>query len=124
LTAPTGKIPWGDWWAELQFLPLDSFRFVLHNEKHRAWWSSWSQDRPAATGLKTTHQNPHPMNTYDIHFFKTANLSPDEKNAMRRNAKGIWLVGGRITAESPRAACAAYRKSGQLGCNAEKLRAR
>jgi hypothetical protein len=63
------------------------------------------------------------MNTYDIHFFKTNDLSPDEKNAMRRDARGIWLVGGRIEAKSARAACAAYRKSGQLGCRADKLRA-
>ena len=64
------------------------------------------------------------MNTYDIHFFKTQNLSPDEQNAMRRGAKGLWLVGGRVSAKSPRAACAIYRKSGQLGSTAEKLRAR
>ena len=63
------------------------------------------------------------MKTFDIHFFKTSNLSPDEKNAMRRNASGIWLVGGRIEAKSARAACAAYRKSGELGSNASKLRA-
>ena len=64
------------------------------------------------------------MTTYDIHFFKTANLSPAEKNAMRRNASGIWLCGGRVEAKSSRAACAAYRKSGQLGSDAAKLRAK
>jgi len=63
------------------------------------------------------------MNTYDIHFFKIDDLSPDEKNAMRRNASGIWLIGGRIEAKSARAACAAYRKSGDFGSDAAKLRA-
>lgn len=63
------------------------------------------------------------MKTYNIHFFKNANLSPDEKNSMRRNSSGIWLVGNRIEAESARAACAAYRNSGELGSNAAKLRA-
>jgi hypothetical protein len=83
---------------------------------------------PGKTGVwgvrkpqKQTQKNK--MNTYDIHFFKTSNLSPDEKNVMRRNAFGIWLVGGRIKAKSARAACAAYRKSGELGSNASKLRA-
>jgi len=64
------------------------------------------------------------MNTYDIHFFKISNFSPDEKNAMRRDASGLWLCGGRIEAKSARAACAAYRKSGQLGSDAAKLRVR
>ena len=68
-------------------------------------------------------RHPFPPMTYDIHFFKTTNLSPDEKNAMRRNASGLWLVGGRIEAKSARAACAAYRKSRELGCDAAKLRA-
>lgn len=63
-------------------------------------------------------------NTYDIHFYKVENFSPDEKNAMRRNASGIWLCGGRIEAKSARAACAAYRKSVELGSNAAKLRAK
>jgi hypothetical protein len=63
------------------------------------------------------------MNTYDIHFFKTASLSPDEQNAVRRGSSGLWLVGGRIEAKSGRSACALYRKSGQLGSNARKLRA-
>ncbi len=64
------------------------------------------------------------MSIYNIHFYKIDNLSPDELNAMRRDAAGIWLCGGRIVAKSARAACAAYRKSRQLGSNARKLRAR
>jgi len=75
------------------------------------------------TPREQTTNHLEKMNTYDIHFFKTSNLSPDEKNAMRRNASGLWLFGGRIEAKSARAACAAYRKSGELGCNAAKLRA-
>ena len=63
------------------------------------------------------------MKTYDIHFYKTENLSSDEKNAIRRDARGIWLLGGRIEAQSRHAACAAYRKSRQLGSDASKLRA-
>lgn len=61
--------------------------------------------------------------TYDIHFFKTENLTPGERNCKRKGATGIWLQGGRIEAKSARAACAAYRKSGQLGSGAAKLRA-
>ncbi len=64
------------------------------------------------------------MKTDNIHFYKIDNLSPDELNAMRRGASGIWLCGGRIVAKSGRAACAAYRKSRQLGSNARKLRAK
>jgi hypothetical protein len=64
------------------------------------------------------------MKTYNIHFFKISNLSSDEKNAMRRNASGLWLCGHRIEAKSARAACAAYRLSGQLGSDAAKLRAK
>lgn len=64
------------------------------------------------------------MKSYDIHYFKTSNLSPDEKNAMRRGASGLWISGGRVSAKSARSACAQYRKSGQLGSNAAKLRAR
>jgi len=64
------------------------------------------------------------MNTYEIHFFKTANLAPDERSAMRRGARGIWLIGNRVEADSPRSACAAYRKSGELGSDASRLRAR
>ena len=63
------------------------------------------------------------MKTYEIHFFKKSNLSPGEKNAMRGNARGLWLCGNRIEAKSARAACAAYRKSGEIGSDAAKLRA-
>lgn len=64
------------------------------------------------------------MTAYFIHYYKTANLSPDEKNAMRRDARGLWLVGGQVKAKSKQAACAAYRKSGEIGSNASRLRAR
>jgi len=69
-----------------------------------------------------SHQD-HQMQNYTIHFYKNTNLSPDEKNAMRRNASGIWIVGGNIEAKSAQAACAAYRKSGELG-SSFKLRAK
>ena len=64
------------------------------------------------------------MKTYEIYFYKTANLSCGEKNAMRRNARGIWLCGNRIKAKSSRAACSSYRNSGELGSDAAKLRAK
>jgi hypothetical protein len=63
------------------------------------------------------------MKTYTIHFFKTQNLTPDEQNCMRKGASGLWLLGGRIKAKSAKAACVAYRKSGDLGSDAAKLRA-
>ena len=63
------------------------------------------------------------MKTYDIHYLKTENLTPDEQNAMRRNARGVWLTGGRVQAGTPRAACAAYRKTREAGHNAIRLRA-
>lgn len=34
---------------------------------------------------------------YAIHYYKTENLSSDERNAMRRGAKGIWLHTGILT---------------------------
>ena len=64
-----------------------------------------------------------PMNKYDIHYYKEENLSPDELNAMRRNATGVWIAGGRIEAKSKKAACSLYRKSGDIGSDARKLRA-
>jgi len=64
------------------------------------------------------------MNTYDMQFYKTENLTPDELNAKRAGSSGLWLCGGRIEAASGRSACAAYRKSRQLGSGAEKLRAK
>ena len=57
---------------------------------------------------------------FDIHFYKTRNLSPDERNALRSNQSGVWLLGPRIEAVSAHAACAAARKQGYT----DKLRAR
>jgi hypothetical protein len=79
----------------------------------------------ACLALRNAHPlHLHKMNAYDIHFFKTEHLSPDEKSALRKGASGLWLCGGRISASSARAACAAYRKSGELGSRAAKLRAK
>lgn len=66
---------------------------------------------------------PDVKKVYDIHYYKEEDLSPDELNAIRRNATGIWLAAGRIEAKSKKAACAAYRKSGKIGSDARKLRA-
>lgn len=52
------------------------------------------------------------MKTYDLDYFKDSNLTPDEKNAMRRNQSGVWLVGPLIQADSPRRAIAAAHKQG------------
>jgi len=32
-----------------------------------------------------------------IHYYKTENLTPDERNAQRKNQRGIWLHTGIIT---------------------------
>ena len=54
------------------------------------------------------------MKTYDIHFFKTENLSPDEKNSMRRNQSGVWLCTGFCyRAESASEARKQFRADGQ-----------
>jgi hypothetical protein len=63
------------------------------------------------------------MKTYDIHYYKTQNLRPDERNAMRKNQTGIWLMGPRVEAENPHAACARARKE-QGWPMGQKLRAR
>ncbi len=64
---------------------------------------------------------------YEIHFYKTENLNPDERNAARRGAAGLWLYAIDVDAESPRAAIAAARKlqssRGILGAGC-KLRAK
>lgn len=44
------------------------------------------------------------MKTYEIDYYKTENLNPDELNVMRRNQRGIWLCGERISADTPRKA--------------------
>ena len=62
--------------------------------------------------------------TYYIDFYKTENLSSDEKNSKRKNSLGIWLCGGSIEAKSSSSACMEYRKSGQLGSGANKFRAK
>ena len=31
---------------------------------------------------------------YSIHYYKTENLTPDERNAQRKNQRGIWLDTG------------------------------
>jgi len=62
---------------------------------------------------------------YDIQYFKpSADLSPDERDHLRKNARGLWLTGGQIEAGSPQGACQAYRRSGQVGSKAPALRAK
>lgn len=63
------------------------------------------------------------MKTYQVHYYKTRNLSPGELDCVRRGALGLWLFGDLIQAKSGRAACSQYRKSGQVGSKAGKLRA-
>ena len=60
------------------------------------------------------------MNRYPISYYKTENLTPDERNAMRANQTGIWLFGDYYTAETPRKAIAAARAD--LGHKASKFR--
>lgn len=55
------------------------------------------------------------MNSFDIHFYKTENLTPAELAAKRQGAAGVWLPGGRVRAVSGRAACAQYRRTRGLG---------
>ena len=50
------------------------------------------------------------MKTYEIDYYKTENLSPDEQNAMRSNQRGIWLVGESVEADSPRKAIIAAKR--------------
>lgn len=63
------------------------------------------------------------MNTYQIDFYKTHELNPAERKAMRRNATGLWLMADFVDAESKHAACAAYRKNPQSVWGNFKLRA-
>jgi hypothetical protein len=62
---------------------------------------------------------------YDIQYFRpAADLTADERGFLRKNARGLWLTGGQIEAGSPQGACAAYRRSGQVGSKAPALRAK
>lgn len=65
---------------------------------------------------------------YSIDFYKNKNISPDERNAMRKNQSGIWLsTGALIEAETPQSAISIIKKQEQapLGVNCGfKLRAR
>jgi hypothetical protein len=58
---------------------------------------------------------------YEVHFRKD-HLSPAERRCIRRNARGIWLLGDYVTAPTPHAACAALRL--KMGLDGYKLRAR
>jgi hypothetical protein len=41
---------------------------------------------------------------FQIDFFKTTNLTPDEWNMVRRGASGLWLIAGNVDATDPKAA--------------------
>jgi hypothetical protein len=58
---------------------------------------------------------------YDVHYYKTTNLTPDERAAMRSNQAGVWLMGVRVEAGSPHQAVDKGRQAGMLR---GKLRAR
>ena len=67
------------------------------------------------------------MARYYIDFYKTASLSPDEMNAMRRNQRGIWLcTGASYEAKSASDAITQAKRDPQpaLGVGSYKLRAR
>ena len=68
------------------------------------------------------------MKYYYVDFYKNENLSPDERNAMRRNQSGVWLSTGYCTeASSPQQAIAKAKREVNvpLGVNQGfKLRAR
>lgn len=36
---------------------------------------------------------------YDIIYFKSQNLTPDERNSMRKNQTGVWLMSGIRTSD-------------------------
>lgn len=62
------------------------------------------------------------MKTYIIHFRKDHSLSAEERRCIRRGARGIWLFGDYVTAPTPHAACAAYRR--KMGMDGYRLRSR
>lgn len=55
---------------------------------------------------------------YHIHKYKVKNLTPDERNAQRKNQRGIWLHTGIIT-EDRMAGLHEARET----CRGEKFRA-
>lgn len=65
---------------------------------------------------------------YTVDFYKIGKLSPDERNAQRKNQSGIWLCTGfAAEAESPRRAIAMAKaqENVPLGVNCGyRLRAR
>ena len=56
---------------------------------------------------------------YSIHYYKTENLTPDERNAMRKNQNGIWLQTGIRTSDRVAGLREARR---DFGSRAEKFR--
>jgi hypothetical protein len=57
---------------------------------------------------------------YGIDYYKTDDLTPDELNAKRSNAAGLWLYAGDVDAADEREALAKARKS--LAPRGEKVR--
>lgn len=51
--------------------------------------------------------------TYEINFYKTENLTPDELNAKRSNAAGVWLHAGTVEAGSSQEAIKIARSNQQ-----------
>lgn len=50
------------------------------------------------------------MKNYEVHYYKTENITPDERSTMRKNARGVWLWGSWVKAENGRQACAMFRR--------------
>ena len=61
------------------------------------------------------------LKSYDI----TARLpmTTEARNAGATGRKFWWILAGRVNATSKRAACAKFRKSGDMPASADKLRA-
>jgi len=55
---------------------------------------------------------------YSIHYYKTENLTPDERNKQRKNQRGIWLDTGIYTTDRR-----AGFKEARRGFRGEKFRA-
>jgi len=56
------------------------------------------------------HKRKKTMKTYEIDYYKTEGLTPDELNVMRSNQSGIWLCGQSVKAESQRKAIVEAKK--------------
>lgn len=57
---------------------------------------------------------------YEIDIYKTENLTPDEQNAKRHGAKGVWLRWHDCEADSPREALRIVRERTGYDCRIAK----